>query len=157
MSTNLTVSIDRSALTLPALAITGDPIMNPTASYWIPKDGISTPDLAWRLAYAADSAWVAGKQLLSAVLEASSLPLVVMVRAANPTALAARKAELEAAVSQFTYVTTITVGGVSTAWRCDPAFPQWGALTHAHENAVWARGALVIPVNPPGVVTPPSP
>lgn len=147
MST-LSVTISRAGLTLPDLFISGE---GPSegSPFWVPADGISTPDLSWRYDYAPDSAWISGKKLLAAVLEASSIPMTVMVGpVASEVDLRAAKAELEAAVSQFIYTTTITIDGVPTEWSCDPAFPQWGALTHAYTEKHLAQAALVIPVNP---------
>ncbi|WP_067428544.1 hypothetical protein [Nocardioides jensenii] len=144
----LEVWIARAGLSLPDLYVTGDPSCRATAPFWIPADGISTPDFSWRLGYAPDSPWVPGKKLLSAVLEASSIPLSVYASGNSPGHLAELKAELEAAVSQFVYTTTISVDGQEQSWSCDPAFPQWGALTHGMSEKHLARGALVIPVNP---------
>lgn len=143
----LLVSISRSGLSLPPLLIVGDPIAS-SAQFFVPVDGISTPDLSWRLTYAPDSAWIPSKQLMSAVLESSSLPMTVVVRGESAAHLATLKAELAAAVSQFTYTTTVTVDGQAQAWSCDPTYPQWGALSSGWSEKFMARAALVIPVSP---------
>ena len=148
MST-LSVTISREGLDLPDLVIGDGSEVTPEAPFWVPADGISTPDLTWRYSYAPDSPWLSGKKLLSAVLEASSIPMSVMVGpVASQADLEAAKDELTEAVSQFVYTTTITVDGVPAAWSCDPAYPQWGTLTHAYAEQRLARAALVIPVNP---------
>lgn len=146
MST-LSVTISRVGLDLDDLVIVDHP-HGLTDCLWIPADGISSPGFSWRLDYAPDSSWIPGKQLMAAVLEASSIPLTVYAQGSSEVFLDELQRELEAAVSQFTYTTTITVDGVSRAWQCDPAFPQWGAIRHEYAEKHLAQAALVIPVNP---------
>lgn len=147
MTTALSVTIDRTALSLSPLVIPGTPTTdNP---FWIPQDGIGRPDFSMRLGYAPDSRWVPGKYLLDAVLEASSLPLAVQIdRVANIAALQVARRELEAAVSQFTYTLTLTVGGEDESWQADPTWPAWGSLRHEYVDVLLDRAEIVIPLNP---------
>lgn len=147
MTTALSVTIDRTALSLSALVIPGTPTDgNP---FWIPQDGIGRPDFAMRLGYAPESRWVSGKHLLDAVVEASSIPLAVQIdRVDDVGELQDARRELEAAVSQFTYTVTIAVGGESETWQADPTWPAWGPWRHEYVDVLIDRADIVIPVNP---------
>jgi len=147
VTTALSLTIDRTALSLAPLVIPGTPTTdNP---FWIPKGGIGRPDFTMRLGYAPDSRWVPGKVLLDAVLEASSLPVTVWIdRVANLAELQTSRRELEAAFSQFTYTVTVTVGGQVESWQADPTWPAWGSLRHELVDELVDRADLVIPVNP---------
>lgn len=134
-----------------SLTISGDSGLTLTDDFtqtlWI--DTIQPPGFSFRYDYAPDSAHIPGSTLLSAALEASSLPLAVYARGTSAATKEAAMAELEAAVSQFAYTVTLTLDGQAHEFAADPTWPQW-SWDAGMANAFMARAALVIPVNPPG-------
>lgn len=141
----ISISIDRASLSLAPLVITNDPF---AGTFHLPEDGVALPGWSMRRTYAPDSFWVGGKQLLAAVREAATLPLVIYAHASTTVALEAAKAELEVALSQFDYDITLTVDSVATTYRCEPEWPQWGPVDSGMVRAHMARAAVVVPVNP---------
>lgn len=121
---------------------------SPSGSMWIPEDGLARPARGWRKKYADESAFYHGSLLTAAVLEQTSLPLAVYCKAASTAALEALQDELEDAVSQFAYTTTVTIDGVAKAWACDPADLSWGDVDSGEVRAFIVRASLVIPVYP---------
>lgn len=146
MST-VTITIDRTALGLGLLAMTGAPAATGDA-LWIPEDGVGEVQWGLRRTYAPDSAWTPGRHLLGAVREAAALPLVVYARGATPAGLNAQKAVVEAALGQWDYTLVVTVDGVSVTYRCEPSIPNWGGTLAPMHAAGIARGTVTIPVNP---------
>lgn len=144
------VEIDRTGLALADLVITGDPVGNPTIPFFFPPDGVQLPDFAMRYTYAPPSQWTPGQVLLGAVLDSASLGLSVMVRATSDVELATLKAELETAVSQFSYTVSLVQGAVTQTWNADATWPAWGPLTFAMASSHMAQAGLSIPVNPIG-------
>ena len=114
----------------------------------IDEGGVGAVGWDFRRGYAPDPSWRGGKTLLSFVREATTLPLTIYAHAATSAALAAVKAELEAAAAQWSYDVTVTIDGVSEVFHCEPAIPQWGAADSGMVRAHLARASLVIPVNP---------
>lgn len=142
MST-ISLTISRVALSLPDLVISNDH----TSELWI--DEISPPGFSFRYNYAPDSDHIPGSTLLSAVLEASQIPLALYVRSASASAKATKMAALEAAVSQFSYSATLTLDGIAQAFSADPTWPVW-SWDSGMASAFMARASVVIPVNPIG-------
>lgn len=144
------VLIDRTSLSLADLEITGDPVGNPTVPFYFPPEGVQLPDFAMRMNYAPPSVWTPGQLLLSATLDSAALGLSVIVRGSSEANLATLKAELEAAVSQFSYEVSVVQGAVTQTWTADPTWPAWGALTFPMASNFMAQAGLSIPVNPIG-------
>lgn len=140
------LTFDRSALELDDLVIDGDPF---AGSFHLPEDGLEWPAFKFRYGYAPESRDVPGRTLLAAVLDASSLPAVIYAHADTTAALKAAQAELEAAVSQWSYDVTLTVDGQSWTWAADPSWPSWGPIDSGMVRARLSRASLVIPINPP--------
>lgn len=140
----LSVSIDRTSLSLSALVIND----YPGAGLWLPEDALQRPAKAQRLTYAADSPFVHGSLLTSAVLLQSSLPMSVKAGAATTAALEDLMDELEAALFQFTYDVTVTVDGSPRVWRADPADIGWGTIDSGEVAARIATASVTIPVYP---------
>jgi hypothetical protein len=145
---SVSVSLDRSnlpgapaPLVIPGSAPAGDGL-------FLILGGLFEPQFDVRYTYAPDSAYVAGSQLLTAVLAASTLPVGVGAKASSTAALAALQAELAAATYQFAYTVTLTVDGVARSWDAGPSWPAWGELTSWVVDAYMARGNVVIPINP---------
>lgn len=118
------VSIDRTSLSLSALVIADD-----GATYQLGKDGLGEPNMTWRITSMPDSNDIHGSEPVTAVKEATSLPLTVIVKAASSAALKTATTALTDALSQFAYTATVTVDGQSDVWQCSPA--SW-----ARSNAV---------------------
>lgn len=138
------LSIDRTALSLSALVIDNNDFAS--GPLWIAD--LQAVNFDFRKRYAPDSDLVAGSALLSAVLEASQIPLVIYARGASSAAKATAMATLEAALSQFAYTVTLTIDGVATTYDAEPNMPQW-SYDDGMADAFVARGSVVIPVNPP--------
>jgi hypothetical protein len=116
--------------------------------YLLPDGALSVPAFAFRYAYAPDSDYLPGKQLLGAVLDQATLPVVVHVRAVSTAALLAAQAVLEAAVSQWSYLVTVTLDGAARSWDADPSWPDWGEIDPGLSEQHMSRASIVIPVNP---------
>lgn len=144
MTNLLTLTFSRTSLSLSSLLIGTDP----TAGLWLPEDSVTEPGRTVRRAYAPDSAFIPGRYLLSAVEDAATVPVTVYARGATGAELAANRAILDAAASQFNYSLTLTVDGVARTWSADPELPQWGLVDTGMVRARIARAVLVIPVNP---------
>lgn len=125
------------------LTITNDP----TASITLLEEGFGRPTFTIRRTYAPDSAWVGGKELLSKVSDAGTLPLSFNINGTSAANVEALIAEVEAATSQFAYTLTASIDGQAHFWAADPELPTWSAdsgMVRAHI----VRGSIVIPLNP---------
>lgn len=142
-----TFTIDRDSLSLPPLVITGARASTPSGM-WFPEGGIQWPGFTPRYTYAPDSAYVAGRQLLAAVLDQANLPAVVRVAGDSVAQLVARKAELEQAVSQFLYEVTLDIDGATQTWSADYTWPQWAPPTASSRLDLTDRAVLTFPLNP---------
>lgn len=143
MILDLSLSFDRTSLSLSPLVVTN----NPDEDLWI--EVFQEPGFDFRYKYAPDSDLIPGSTLLAAVLEMTSLPVSIYARAASTAALRAVKDELAAAVSQFSYDLTLTVDGDDMTFSADPSWPQW-VTDYGMASAYMARTSLAIRVNPPG-------
>ena len=145
MST-VTVALDRTSLpgSLAPLAITDD-----GATYQIGQDGLGRPGRTWRMGSMPDSQDVHGTEYVSAVLEQTSVPLEVIVKAASSAALDAAVDALFDALSQFAYTVTVTVDGVAKSWSASPAMVTPKAPTGPAQVAQFFEVfTITIPVYP---------
>jgi hypothetical protein len=144
----VTVTIDRSSLTLADLVISS----NPATGLWVPETGITRPTKRWRRR-SVDSPWFHGSTLTAATLEPAVLGLTVYLQETSTAALEVAQAELETALWQFTYtVTESEAGGAARVWDAEPADIDWGVADSGMANAYLAKAEVVIPVHPvPGV------
>lgn len=143
MST-VSVSIDRSSLSLAALVATDN-----DATYRIAMDGLGEPGITWRKTSMPDSQDTHGTEYVSAVKEQTSIPLSVIVMAASSAALKTARDALFDALSQFTYMVTVTVDGVAETWDAGPA--DWSRSTTVQPGQVaqfFAAYTITIPVYP---------
>jgi hypothetical protein len=141
----ISVSIDRPSLSLPPLVISQDF----TAGLYLPEDGAVWPNFETRRTYASDSAYVSGRMLLAAVQGAAELPLTIYAKAASGAALEASKAELEAALGQWSYALTLTVDSVAHVYRAEVVLGlPWGPIDSGMVAAHMARTSFSIPLNP---------
>lgn len=152
MTAQFEVSIDRTQLPgmLSALVLPSIPAAIATAALWLPEEGIDRPLFAPRIGYAPDSAYMPGRTALTSVLGDGVLNLVVYARGTNAATLAAQKALLAAALSQWAYDITVTVGGVAETYEAWPSAPAWGAADSGMAKAFLDKATAAIPVNPPG-------
>lgn len=118
-----------------------------TGGMWIPENGLGRPGKGWRRKY-ADEGLYHGDLLVGATLEQATLPLRVYCHAANTAALEVLQEELEDAVAQLTYTTTVTIDGSAKVWLSDPADIGWGDVDSGEVRGVIVPAALTIPVYP---------
>lgn len=141
-----TLSIDRTSLALAPLVITSNPF---GAALYLPEEGLVWPVFETRRHYAPDSNHEAGRTLLAAVRGAAELPLTVYATAASGAALETAKAELEAAVAQWSYDLTLTVDSVAHTYHAEIVLDlPWGAIDSGMVAAHMARTSFSIPLNP---------
>jgi hypothetical protein len=140
----VSVSIDRSSLSLAALVATDD-----GATYQIQQDGISRPAITWRKLAAPDSADVHGTEYIAAVKEQTSIPLNVIVKSASTSALQMAIDDIEAAISQFSYSVTVTVDGAAKTWAASPAAWSFSTpITPGQVAQFFTLMTITIPVYP---------
>lgn len=144
-----TLTLGRASLGLPDLVVDGT--APASEGYFIGAGGLAEPTFDVRSTYAPDSAYTPGSQLLAATLQASTLPVVVVVQANSTAALTTLKAALAQAAFQFAYTVTLTVNGTAQVFDAGPCWPAWSGLTSALVDAHMVRATLAIPVQPTGV------
>jgi hypothetical protein len=127
------------------LVITNDPT---AGTMHLPEDWLVRPDFDFRRTYAPTGPFTPGQQILSAVLEASTLPLVILCHSTTTALLRAAEATLTAAVGQFAYDVTVTVDGQTETWAADPSWPHFGDVDSGMVAAHISRAVLTIPINP---------
>lgn len=143
----LSLTLTRTSLSLADLVIDSDPF---SGSFHLPEDGIEWPRFDTRRTYAPPSEFVAGRVLLSAVPDVGAMTTTIYARGTDAATLKAAKAELEAAVSQFSYTLTLTENGQSWTWTAQPELPSWGQVDTGMVRAFMAKATVVIPLNPEG-------
>jgi hypothetical protein len=143
MTTTASVSISRPS---------GGPLVIGSAgeadTWALDREGLGDPDMNQRLGYAPDSSAIHGKELLSASLDQTSIPLKVHVYGTDSADLRANRDALTAALSQFSYTTTVTVDGVSQIWSCDPASWSPGLVKVEQVSSFRQLLSITIPVFP---------
>jgi len=139
------VTIDRTALSLPDLVIDGDPF---GVDFHLPEDGIGRANFALRKTYAPDSELFGGKQLLSFVRDLGSVSLRIYAHGTSTADLEANRAALDAAFSQWAYELTLTVDGVAQTFWADPELPTWEPLDSGMAGAFMAVASVVVPLQP---------
>lgn len=142
------LSIDRTSLSLSPLVLTNSPPFAGGITY--PEDGLAEPNFDMRRTYAPDSRYTPGRLLLGAVFDGSAIPLTLTIKGTSAANLLARKAELVAALAQFSYDVTMTVNGQTIGtWPADATTVWWGVVDHGDARQFIALGTVSIPVNPP--------
>ena len=141
----LSLTIGRASLSLADLVITNDPN---AGDFWLPEDPFDEPEENYRLRYMPDSDDVHGKELVSAVLEHTSIPATVYTKAASAAALKANKAALRAALGQFAYSVTVNLDGATATYSADPCGARWGTVDSGMVRAHIAKASVSIPVYP---------
>ena len=130
------------------LVIDSDP--NIEAGLHLTEKDCTWPAFTMRRTNAPASETVAGEQLIAAVANEGTLGLGVCAHGADTAAVEAAKAEFTAAATQFSYVLTLRVNGVTIgAYNAKPEFPNWGALDSGAVRAHINNGTITIPINPP--------
>lgn len=142
----LTISIDRTSLTLPALVLLG----HGTAP-GLAVEGYTEPTLRPRVAYAADSDWVDGSMPLSMSWQESLIGFSVFADAAASEAQARGWiAELVRALGRLRYLVTITVNNApAETWTCAPgSVTPTGSRTSANMRDYDQVWEVSIPCQP---------
>lgn len=141
-----TISIDRTSLALAPLVIYGAKASGPI---WFRSGDLTAPDWTFRTNYAPDSDWVPGRIPLSAVMDQAALVGVFTLGpAASGSDLATLRSTLEAALGQFQYDLTLTIGGVAEVWTAQASAVQYGDLAMRTSPNFTDFAAISIPVNP---------
>ena len=146
MST-FTISIDRTSLSLSALVLKG----HDDGSLALGVTNYSEPAMQARVQYAPSSGYLHGEQPLGWSWQETMLNFgVVTFNQASESASRALLAELRAAITQFSYVTTVTVDDADPeGWLCRPgSLSPAGGRSHidlTHHNPEWA---VAIPCHP---------
>jgi hypothetical protein len=138
--------------TVASVVITATPsnlTLGQSGTYAVVADTLGDPGLNWRYGYAT-SPWVDSQLLTSAVKDKATLNFEVDVTGTTIANLVANITALRTALSQFTYTTTVTVGGQSVAYTCDPGRLSKKGGTWQDERLahITQRLAVSIPVNP---------
>lgn len=141
----LSVTIDRTALSLTDLVIADDP----TTGLWLQENGQGRPGKLWRRTLVS-SPFGHGSVQTQATLEQASIPLTIYAQAASTAALRTMKATLEAALHQWIYSLTLTEDGQAETFECDCADVSWGDFDSGMTRAHLARATVTIPCYPVG-------
>lgn len=145
MST-LTISIDRTFLTLPALVLSAADDANPLGI-----TDYTEPAVLPRVTYAPDSAYENGSTPLAVAWQETIVGFeVVTDQAVSEAASRLLIAELRQAVSQFSFTVTVTVDGApAETWTCHAGTVQpVGGRTFSdleHHDPEWS---VTIPAHP---------
>lgn len=142
----ISVSFDRSGLSLPPLVVTNNPF---ASSLHLAEDGLVWPNFETRRRYAPDSAYESGRTLLAAVRGAAEMPLTVYATGATGGEVEAAKAELAQAAAQWSYALTLTVDSVAHTYDAEVVLDlPWGPVDSGMVRAHMARTSFSIPLNP---------
>lgn len=141
----ISLSIDRTALSLAALVIADDP----STGLWIAEDGFGRPGRLWRRT-SVSSPFIHGSVQTRATLEQASIPVTIYAQGATTAALRTKMAELDDALSQWIYDVTITEDGQATTFECDCADVSWNEFDSGMTRAHLARATVTIPCYPVG-------
>lgn len=143
----LAISIDRSSLSLSPLVLLGHP--DPDLALGVTS--YTEPAMQARIAYAPTSDYQHGEQSLAWSWQEAMLNFsVATFNQVTEDASRLLVAELLAAITQFSYVTTVTTNGASPeAWSCSPGSltPSGGrsVADMTHHVPEWA---VAIPCHP---------
>lgn len=142
----LSVTFDRASLGLEPLVITNAP-----GPLRLTQRDTTWPQFTMRRTYNPQSESVGGEQLEAMVPNQGTITLGVTAHGDDTAEVEAAKAELTAAATQFSYVLTLAVNGVTIgAYNADPEFPDWGALDFGDVDANICAGRITILINPTG-------
>lgn len=144
----LSLTIDRTSLSLPALVISNNPF---GATFWLPEDGMSEPNGDLRRTYMPDSQYAHGRELLGVSRAAADIAATIYAQGVDMAALTAAKTELEAALMQWDYDLTQNIDGAVTTYRAEPVLPTWGGVDSGMVRSRIARTSVVIPLHPVAV------
>jgi len=142
----LTISIDRTGLSLGALAFSG--ALDGTTLGIV---GYQPPALQSRVTYAPDSINIHGSEAIAASWQQAILGFDwVRDGDSTETEVQASYAEVAAAIAQFSYVVTTQVSGApAQLWRADPGSIVPAARTYSdltYRNPVYAVTLPVYPI-----------
>lgn len=110
----LTFSIARTSLSLSPLVLSA----NDDSNTWGILPGYTPPGRIARVRYASSN-FTHGDVAVGSTWQQAVHSFDVSPTVASAAGLAAAVAELQAALGQFTYLTTVTRNGVAEVWTCD--------------------------------------
>lgn len=143
---SLTISIDRSALTLDPLVCSGS---RDASDFWITD--YAEPAMQARVDYVPDSRWVHGSDPRAWSWQQTLIPFTVMANASTETEARAKVAELRAALTQgLTFEVTVSVSDADDeVWTCNPgSVSPVGSRTRTNMRFVNDEWAVSIPAYP---------
>jgi hypothetical protein len=141
----LSVTLSRTGLGLEPLVVTNQP-----GTLRLAERDCTWPVFTMRRTYAPSSESVGGEQLEAKVPNQGTIGLGVSAHGDDTAEVEAAKAEWTAATTQFSYVLTLAVDGVTIgAYNADPEYPNWGALDSGDVAAGICKSTITIPINPP--------
>ena len=142
----LTVSIDRTSLSLAALVASGT-----NDATVLGVTGYSEPGAVPRVTYGPTSAYLHGDKPLAWSYQQGVLQLEIVARASTETAAQALYDALAAAITQWpSYAVTTVVNGVTKVWTCYPGslVPAERTLVDLrNHDAAWAVSLPCYPVH----------
>jgi len=145
----ISVAFDRTALTLPTLTITS----TPGGDFWIPEDGTEWPRFPRRKERAPAVRYIAGPgALLARVSDLGTFPLTVYAAGDTDGEVWDNREALQAAVDQWMYDLTLTVGSASRAYTAECVDDEiaWGEIDSGMVRRRICRGTVSIPLYPQG-------
>ena len=142
----ISLTIDRTSLSLAPLVISDNPF---GANLWLPEDALTWPVFDTRYLWAPDSNYEPGRTLLAAVKGNAEPPLTIYAGGDTTAELETAKAELAAAVAQWSYDLTFTVDAIAHAYNAVIVLDlPWGPVDSGMARAHMARTSFSIPLNP---------
>lgn len=136
----ISLTIDRTGLSLPALVIDADPF---TGAFHIPEDGLRWPRLSMRKVYAPESEFIAGRVKLAQVPGVADYEVSLYAHGDTTAAVFAAQDALEAAATQFEFDLTVTIDGQSRTYRAEGDFPDWGEVDSGQVRAHLVKGTVL--------------
>ena len=142
----IALTLTRAELTLADLVIDSDPF---SGAFHIPEEGVDWPRWTRRRIVAPTSGIVDGVTVLSDATDLGAMPATIYVKGASMAALATARAELEAAVGQFSYTLKLEVSGVEIgAWAALSDTVDWGEIDTGMVRAFTSRATVTFPLQP---------
>lgn len=146
MAASASISIDRTSLSLPPLVCAGSRY---DGADWVIKTKLVQPGKVARIVYMPDEPDVHGSQPVAASWQQGLLSFDVAPAAFTEQAMVNLVTQLEAALGQFSYQTTVTISGVATVWNCDMgSVEQVNGRAYVDLLGHNPRYAVTIPVYP---------
>jgi hypothetical protein len=139
MSLSVTISRTPTDLTMPGIGT------DVSAGLFV--QSVTRPGRTWRRSRVTAD-WLDGAPQVSAVLDITEVALTVAARAATAADLQALRDDLDDAVSQWSFLLSLTEDGVTRTYSADCADVTWQPYQRGMAAALVATASLTIPVHP---------